>query len=296
MTSTKRIKTVKIITDGQVIRSYDFNYNYGYKTSDHPNLLTTGATEGKAIHSLLTSVTPWAGMPDPNADYKRLPATSFSYGVCNGFTGGCPLTSYTNGTSSITQTPNDFFLKGVDNNLNGKVTFEFYSTPLNVKYCDTDKLDSNSNFCKTDNKYNTQVHRLAATATEDGMGNNYRSSLSYTTDTPLAYVTNYGETWEEGLGCGEKPFYTTPPGSGCEESLYAVCYDPCDYQRAGEYDLSCCGQGFEAYQCSGDGSGCSNSYGNLLCQPVCDYFSTAFSGYQFLGYPEAETIVYEKNS
>jgi hypothetical protein len=128
---------------------------------------------------------------------RHLPATTFSYGNnCDAYNGGCPLTAMTakDNTTQV-KTANDFFLMEVNNGYNGRVEFEYWNNgsggnSLNVKYCDKTK----SSACKTDNAYNTQRHRVSAKTVYDGMGNYYRTNLTFTgsgVNEGLAAVKDY---------------------------------------------------------------------------------------------------------
>ncbi len=66
-TATYRIKKVLISTANQAIRTYIFNYKYGYDRNKHPDKNRNGTLDsdevisGQVIHSLLESITPYSG-------------------------------------------------------------------------------------------------------------------------------------------------------------------------------------------------------------------------------------------
>ncbi len=227
---------------------------------------------------------------------KRLPSSVFSYGGdCGNYKGGCPLTAFTaDVVTTQSKTANDFFLKTIDNGYNGKIVFEYEGgddgyNAFNIRYCNPDKTGLEDPGCKTDHAYNTQRHRVKRVITYDGMGNYYAADHNFLGDGAnqgLAYVEEYGE---ESAECDleidtENPIGVCggdPPG----------CASPCSWNTS---NLACCDSGYKEYECNGDPGGCSDTYGIRLCVPDCK--RTYFSGYEFLGYPEVETLTYEKNS
>ncbi|OGM74266.1 hypothetical protein A3H19_01945 [Candidatus Woesebacteria bacterium RIFCSPLOWO2_12_FULL_39_9] len=323
--STDRLKKILVKSRNQVQNAYTFEYIYGYRTVDHPD--PNNPVGGKAIHSLLRKITVWDSDPAVNASAKRLPFYTFSYGAnCNGFSGGCPLTSFNadTGTTQV-QTPNDFFLREADNGLNGKTVFEYFTdggggNALSVQYCDPDKLDFEERTCKTDHRYNIQTHRVAARVDYDGMGNSFRTALNYSTNTPLAYVDGYGEVeyWFDGRNCCKASSSGScrvgvPSGCKCPGDSYTGVTNHqwdcsggtnCDWDSRSRTD---CSQDYPreyVYRCTNPAN--SNRYicpgtrnaPNMTCYSNCSlaYRSNPFKGYEFLGYPDVETVVYEKNS
>jgi hypothetical protein len=155
----------------------------------------------------------------PSTVLKHLPTTTFSYGNnCGTYKNGCPLTALTVSTKTTqVKTPNDFFLKSVDNGYNGKVVFEYWANSsgnnaLNVKYCDPKKSNTAaSSGCKTDNQFNSQRHRVSAKVVYDGLGNYYRTGISYSTDEGLASVDKYQKVFKYMDNCS----VSCPSDAGC---------------------------------------------------------------------------------
>jgi len=238
---------------------------------------------------------PFAGSSFAQTSAKRLPATTFSYGAdCGVYKGGCPLASYsweiTPQGAQAAKTANDFFLQSVDNGYNGTVGFEYWiddykvNNALNIKYC-----DPAGGVCRTDNKYNTQRHRVSRVIIGDGMGNKYYTKYDYPTNEPLAYVKNFAGPIDD-CPCNDASINT----KWCDNSLLTqdeICDSPyCGLQNDSN---TCCGPEYKQYKCVGQAfCGASNKY----CVCGCHDEWRDFSGYEFLGYPEVTTIAYEKNS
>src|SRR3989338_5303729 len=326
--SQNRINKIIVKTLDKVRKVYKFDYRYGWNPTKH-NDDGDGIAEdgeiagGQVIHSLLTKVTAYSGDPDTNPD-RRLPSYTFSYGEdCGDFKGGCPLTAFVNSINDDqTQTPNDFFLKSADNGLNGKVAFEYWDggsgNALAVKYCDADKETQDGDICRSDHAYNLQRHRIRATVSHDGMGNSVRTEFSYTgtgATQGLAFVTGYGDEWYQGQNCCHVR------GGECQTGNPSGCRCPGDSEtRVVAHEWDCVG----GVNCNWDdinGQGCpselpldyyarcknpsnNNRYicpgtvnaPNVTCVSNCRYQAEPFAGYEFLGYPEIESVVYEKNS
>ncbi len=289
-----------------------------------------GSKENKNPKSYTNNVLGVSALP-----VKPLPKISFSYGEnCDSFEGGCPLYSFYSQDviASQVRTANDFFLKSVENNLNGKTVYEYWSDAyggqaLVVKTCDADKTDHYSNECKTDHSYNTQRHRIKSATVYDGMGNFVKNDFNFTGSSSfqgLAYVSSYGDYWLEGTNCcglnsedyscenrtdcacpGEEgPSCTTTGGIDCYQNY--SCSN-CTDLRWDEYG-SCCQDNYPVdytlrYSTSdGSRSICPASSpcclsDNTRCYSNCKLKKDKpFADYQFLGYPEVEAVTYRKNS
>lgn len=338
---SKRLKKLTIQTKDRAgswrtRNAYTFGYAYGYRGTDHPNIATGEVVGGKAIHSLLTSVTEWSGDPSGSGS-KSLPSQTFSYGSeCAPFKGGCPLTAFVDSGNTQVQTPNDFFLRKADNGFGGSVSFEYYQgtggNALPVKYCDPDKLDYTGTLtCKTDHAFNTQRHRLNAQVVSDGMGNTYRTEIAYPgsgTAAGLAYVDEYGDYdySYQGVNCCNVRVDPNTGEASCNQGSPSGCHCPGDYEGGSlrspnscskvsgtDYCQSVCNNnwGSSGVTSCGSSSPCSSwgsqntCYANDIgcyklyrCASNCkpQFYIENFSGYEFLGYPEVETTVFEKNS
>jgi len=283
----KRLKKIIISSLNKVRNVYKFEYEYGWRPKDH--MLVPPVDEnappdvgyscqikydrfnkpiikdGQTIHSLLRSVTEFDQDPDTNLSAKRKPSNTFYYGQnCNDYCGGCPLTSFAaeNQLSFQIQTPNDFFLLSADNGSGGKTTFEYWNNgtgdnAIPVQYCYN--KNNGTSICNKDVVENTQRHRVISKTVEDGMGNYYKVGYNY-----------LGDGSSQGLAYVENPFT-----------------QHCHFEKT-EDETRC------ASLCSIDAS-----KRICKCSPQCnsaEYRSTDLPGYEFLGYPEVETITYQKNS
>lgn len=206
--SKDRLRKITVKTLGKIVRSYVFDYVYGWNPSKHKDdgdgiAETAGeVVSGQVIHSLLTKIRLYAG--DEAQGTKTLPPYTFSYGPDTAtFKGGSPLTSFIAiGSETQIATPHDFFLKKASNGYGGSTAFIYWQDPsgrnaLPIKYCDPDKLTQDKAVCLMDHAFNTQRRRLKAIVTNDGMGNTFRTEYDYTGDGAaqgLAYVEKYGET------------------------------------------------------------------------------------------------------
>lgn len=326
MRSTERLSKIKIQTqdkdqDYQTRAVYSLLYDYGYRVSDHPNASSGNFTEGRAVHSLLK------GIKVENGNGEYLPYHSFSYGDnCAGFSGGCPLFSFYSDDENINEqvrTPNDFFLKKSENGFNGSVEYLYWSdsggNALNVQYCKNDEI-TGYKVCETGHKNNIQRHRASGQIVYDGMGDSIKTALNYNTNVGLGFVEGFGIPAKYvGTNCCKADEdgnckYGTPAGCKCPgDSITCTsntsqpawgCTNAatdCEWER---HDNSCnCPSDLpkkylETCVNPSDGERyyCSNS-NNALCASDCTLDSgEPFSGYQFLGYPEVEVLVYEKNS
>ncbi len=329
--SSQRIKKIVVKTNDKVVRAYVLGYVYGWdptKHNDNGNGVVNNDAEvvgGQAIHSLLRSITVYDDDPDVNTNAKNLPSYTFNYGAnCENFRGGCPLKSFVaDGGGTQVRTPNDFFLVSAANGYKGKVTFEYYQdasggNALPIKYCDEDKATYSGGGCKQDVAFNTQRHRVSAKIVEDGMGASVRTELAYGADgasVGLAYVKGYGDEYYEGKNCCNveegKCLSGQPSGCNCpttnttcvtSQGWDCVGGTSCGWKNASGL---CCPSDLpitKVYKCTNPAN--SNQYicpgtptnPNVTCYSNCKYRSEPFAGFEFLGYPEVTTTVYEKNS
>lgn len=284
--SKERIDKIKISSLGKIYKVYDFDYIYGWKPSLHNDVNQNGVPDdssevvvGRAVHSLLSKISTYNDDPSQNADAAKLPPTTFSYGEnCDGFTGGCPLKSYTFneyvytvltadgpvekvGTNYPTaRTPNDFFLQSVDNGYGAKVEFNYWSglnsagaetNALTIKTCDY------TGYCSEQLPMNLQRHRIESKMVYDGMGDRVKTVFNYTTDVADGYAKQLYK------------FVCNPD--------YTICKD--------------CWESYSEARCYCQDSDPDDG---VECSSKVDYKSLL--DYKFLGYPEVETVVYEKNS
>jgi len=326
--SNDRIKKIVVRSLDKTLRVYKFEYIYGWDPGKHHDNNGNGIPEsgeivgGQVVHSLLNKITVYTD--ETENSLRRLPSYVFSYGNdCSTFKGGCPLTAYTSDqVDTQARTANDFFLVTADNGFKGKVTYEYYesggSNALEVKYCDPDKADRNGNTdCRQNHAFNTQRHRIQAVITDDGIGNTVRTEYNYTgagATLGLAYVKGYGEEWYDGQNCCVVKDAICQSGnpSGCKcPGSSNTCYQGGEWDCAGGTQCGwddvtgglCCPTDLPnaySYRCldgrDGNRYRCSTANPNVTCYSNCKYRSSPFTGYEFLGYPEVETIVYEKGS
>ncbi|HBC72255.1 MAG: hypothetical protein UX91_C0008G0003 [Candidatus Amesbacteria bacterium GW2011_GWB1_47_19] len=196
--SKDRLLRISIKTSGKSVGAYEFSYKYGWNPAQHNDANNNGIPDSqsevvnyKTIHSLLSEIRVYDSDRAGNASAKRLPSSKFSY---------TQLTSFTDrGGSNVQEiTPNDFFLKSVENGYSARVTYEYWQdanakNALNTRYCDPDIMEAGEG-CRTDHAKNAQQHRIAAKIIEDGMGNFFLTSYAYTGDGAsqgLASVENY---------------------------------------------------------------------------------------------------------
>jgi hypothetical protein len=326
LVANKRLKQVSILTKNRdnitvTQRVYRFGYSYGYRNNDFPDTNNNGLLDsgevisGRAIHSLLKTITIFNNDPDKDPNTKHLPAYEFGYGeACAGFVGGCPLTAYVDKTDTQARTPNDFFLRNAHNGLKGRTTFEYWSNnsggnALPVQYCNKEGI------CKTDREFNTQRHRVSTKTNQDGMGNSYREEFIYPTNVALAYVDGNGDVKTEFAGtncctsCGsprEGAPYCSCPGDNfycTDETATNACTDQfnCEWDKVDK--APCCNHPIiYQYKCATGLYGetretCIGQY-NTYCMSDCyeREYVDVFSGYEFLGYGSVEVKTYDKNS
>ncbi|MFC1727685.1 SpvB/TcaC N-terminal domain-containing protein, partial [Patescibacteria group bacterium] len=303
--TSKRISKILVKTSETIVRAYTFDYHYGWRAADHPELIDSNndglpesgsETRGQAIHSLLNKITEWAGNPVV-VGTQHLPAYEFKYqspgSDCGDFKGGCPLTSFIDkGATAQRTNANDFFLTEATNGYNGKVSFEYWGgagdNAFPVRYCDRDKLRrvgfDDESVCLDDHSFNTQRHRVAAKVTDDGMGNTVRTTYDYEGAQGLAYVKTYEEEYNSGVGCrdednedGCNPETTVCDGGSCSE---------CDnWNKDTAQD---CGSNWTQEICWDRSA--------VRCVCKCHKAQRPFAGYEFLGYPSVVARVYKKNS
>lgn len=289
----------------EVMSGYKFEYQYIYDITKHNDLNNNNILDnegevvpGQVIHSILKKITQYNGDPD-TAGTERLPASEYEYSQ---------FYAYTNvDNDSQYKTYNDIFLTSARNGYGARVEYGYWNggNALEIKICNRERGADTEDGCLLDHSYNSQRHRIMSKTIYDGTlstagtENFIKEEYQYSQDFGLASVERYPQE-EGGPGCQSN-------GGPCNAG------DTCNAQSCGDYGCYSFGPPDGNLWCASCPSG--DSYWNarkvcklneakdqcdgdpwVECACKCRLKSVAATDFEFLGYPEATTLIYEKNS
>jgi len=293
--SNSRISKIIVKSLGKIRDVYKLSYDYGWKPTDHtpvppsvesnsfpaftnpqptptptiqPNVndydcepeVINNVPEvipGKTIHSLLTKITRYSDDPDANSSAKRLPSSTYSYGAnCNGFCGGCPLKAYV--------AEGDFSQGAVSN---AQTANDFFLQSA-----------ENGTGGKITFEYYQDASGNNAIPVKYCDSNNFDEFSCSPCRTDLKLNTQRHRVAAEVVDDGIGNFVRSEFRYTGENANVGLAYVEKYFQ-----------------------DWCSNSSSPDKLKLTCggsssDYDSQDMVGYEFLGYPEVETLTYQKNS